>query len=289
MKNISRRDFLKSAGALLLGSMIPGAARALLNRDQRQGDVIVLLFDTMSARNLSLYGYRRGTTPNLERFAERATVYHQHISAGNYTTPGTASILTGTYPWTHRAINQGGIVLRDLKEQNIFSLFHPERHCFAFSQNLWAEYLIDQFENSIDSHLLPGSFSVVEKSGGSFFHNDGNISYRALDDFLFQTSGGVGSLVFGPLEKEVFLYRLARISKKDYMSPTPSISISGMSLTAYILSLHPCLSLSLHMSTFMLRMNHIVRAWNSRTFSVTTGGRIRNRPAGSMMAVRRPT
>jgi arylsulfatase A-like enzyme len=226
MKNLSRRDFLKSAGALLLGSMIPGAAQTLVNRNYKQGDpslpnVILLLFDTMSAHNLSLYGYRRATTPNLERFAGRATVFHKHISAGNYTTPGTASLLTGTGPWTHRAINQGGIVLRDLKEHNIFSLFHSQRHCFAFAQNLWAEYLIDQFGKSIDTHLLQGSFSVAEKSVGALFPNDENISYRAFDDFLFQTSGGVGSLVFGPLEKEEFLYRLARIDTKGYSRGLP--------------------------------------------------------------------
>jgi arylsulfatase A-like enzyme len=226
MKTLSRRDFLKSSGALLLGSMIPGAAQTLVNQNYRQGDpslpnVIVLLFDTMSARNLSLYGYRRATTPNLERFAKRATVFHKHISAGNYTTPGTASLLTGTYPWTHRAINQGGIVLRNLKEHNIFSLFHSQRHCFAFAQNLWADYLVEQFEESIDTHLLQGSFSVVEKSLGSFFPNDQNISYRAFDDFLFQTSGGVGSLVFGPLEKEEFLYRLARVDAKGYSRGLP--------------------------------------------------------------------
>src|SRR5512140_1968324 len=104
MKKLSRRDFLKSAGALLLGSMVPGTVKGLLNRNSPQTDpslpnVIVLVFDTMSAPHLSLHGYRRATTPDLERFAERATVFHKHISAGNYTSPGTASLLTGTYPW----------------------------------------------------------------------------------------------------------------------------------------------------------------------------------------------
>lgn len=226
MQRFSRRDFLKSAGTLMAGVMIPGAAHALLDRIPPPAgpsipSVIVLVFDTMSARNLSLYGYRRATTPHLERFAGRATVFHQHSSAGNYTTPGTASLLTGTYPWTHRAINQGGLVLRSRTEQNIFSGLHRERHCFAFSQNLWAEYLIDQFGENVDSHLLPGSFSLLEKSAGSLFPRDENISYRALDDFLFQTSGGVGSLVFGPLEKEIFLYRLARVSDRGYSRGLP--------------------------------------------------------------------
>jgi arylsulfatase A-like enzyme len=226
MKNLSRRDFLKSTGALLLGSMISNKVQGVLKRDQGQDDqslpnIIVLVFDTMSAHNLSVYGYPRPTTPNLERFAERATVFHQHISAGNYTTPGTASLLTGTYPWTHRAINESGIVRRVLKDHNIFSQFHPQRQCFAFTQNLWADYLIDEFGKGVDTHLLPGSFSVVEKSVGSIFAHDKNILFRAFDDFLFETSGGVGSLVFGPLEKEAFLYRLGRINTEGYSRGLP--------------------------------------------------------------------
>jgi arylsulfatase A-like enzyme len=226
MKKISRRDFLRSAGALVLGSIVPGAVQQFLDQSYRQGDrlspnVIVLVFDTMSAHNVSLYGYRRGTTPNLERFAERATVFHKHISAGNYTTPGTASLLTGTYPWTHRAINQGGLVLRHHKDHNIFSLFPPHYQRFAFTQNLWADYLIDEFGDSVDFHLLPGSFSVAEKTVGSFFPKDKSNSFRALDDFLFETSGGVGSLVFGPLEKETFLYQLSRVNTKGYSGELP--------------------------------------------------------------------
>ena len=174
MKKISRRDFLKSSSAILLGSMVPGVARRFLDQSpghqgQPSPNIIVLVFDAMSAENLSVYGYRRATTPNLERFAERATVFHRHISAGNYTTPGTASLLTGTYPWTHRAINQGGIVLRTRSDHNIFSPFHSQYQRFAFTQNLWADYLIDEFGHSVDVHLLPGSFSVAEKTTGSFF------------------------------------------------------------------------------------------------------------------------
>jgi len=45
-----------------------------------------------------------------KRFASRATVYHNHHSAGNYTTPSTASLFTSTYPWTHRALNLSSLI-----------------------------------------------------------------------------------------------------------------------------------------------------------------------------------
>jgi hypothetical protein len=122
MQNPSRRDFLKLAGLASGALALTGLAPAPLRGRQPGGaapNVIILVLDAMSARNLSLYGYKRKTTPNFERFAERATVYHNHHSGGNYTSPGTATILTGTYPWTNRAFNIGGLIEREHADHNI--------------------------------------------------------------------------------------------------------------------------------------------------------------------------
>ncbi|MCJ7435648.1 MAG: sulfatase-like hydrolase/transferase [Anaerolineales bacterium] len=224
MKKLSRRDFLKTASLVSLAAMVPASARALFERavgSRSQPNVIVIIFDTMSARNLSLYGYPRNTSPNFERFAERATVFHNHISSGNYTTPGTATILTGMYPWTHRAINQSGLILRSLSARNLFSLLGDQYNRFAFTQNLWADYLLNQFENDIDTYLLPGSFSVADKSFGKNFLNDLNAGNRAFDDFLFQEGSRPASLVFGALEKQYFMRQLAKTSDKGYSRGLP--------------------------------------------------------------------
>src|SRR5712691_5740932 len=117
MPRLKRRDFLKLAAffppALALSNFFSAQDSAGRSPATNLPNVIVVLFDAMTARNLSVYGYHRETTPNFERFAERATVYHAHDSAGNFTIPGTSSLLTGMYPWTHRAINNGGLVDRN--------------------------------------------------------------------------------------------------------------------------------------------------------------------------------
>ena len=120
MPDINRRSFLKLAGAATSAVLLPRLDSSLKQGEASFPNIIVLVFDAMSARNLSIYGYPRPTASNLERFAEHATVYHSHSSGGNYTIPGTASLLTGTYPWTHRAINYGGQVKSDMAEDNIF-------------------------------------------------------------------------------------------------------------------------------------------------------------------------
>ncbi|HJS90977.1 MAG TPA: sulfatase-like hydrolase/transferase [Steroidobacteraceae bacterium] len=73
----------------------PGAARP---------NIVLLSVDALSAPHMSLYGYARPTTPKLAGFARGATTFDRAYANGNYTTPGVATILTGTLPWTHRAL-----------------------------------------------------------------------------------------------------------------------------------------------------------------------------------------
>jgi arylsulfatase A-like enzyme len=67
-------------------------------------NVLLLTIDALSASHMSLYGAARPTTPMLARFAQGATTFDRAYANGNFTTPGVASILTSTRPWTHRAL-----------------------------------------------------------------------------------------------------------------------------------------------------------------------------------------
>jgi arylsulfatase A-like enzyme len=67
-------------------------------------NIIMLTMDALSAQHMSLYGYYRPTTPNLTGFAQSAITFDRAYANANYTTPGVSSILTGTRPWTHRAL-----------------------------------------------------------------------------------------------------------------------------------------------------------------------------------------
>ena len=106
-KKLTRRDFLKLFSACSAAAMLP--AFHLKPTDPAEHDlpnILILVYDAFSARNAALYGYPRDTTPNLNRVAKQSMVFHQHFASGNYTFPGTTSLLTGTYPWTHRGFNQ---------------------------------------------------------------------------------------------------------------------------------------------------------------------------------------
>ncbi|MBX2796592.1 MAG: sulfatase-like hydrolase/transferase [Myxococcales bacterium] len=66
-------------------------------------NVLVVLWDTVRADRMSLYGHERATTPALEAFAEQALVFDQATAPGTWTLPTHATMLTGLYPTTHGA------------------------------------------------------------------------------------------------------------------------------------------------------------------------------------------
>ena len=159
MKNqVTRRDFLKLAGLLPLSVAAPQVLYSLDAQQTRQ-NVIIVVFDALSAYHISLHGYQRETMPNLTRLAERAIVYHNHYAGGNYTTPGTASLLTGTHPWTHRAFRHNGVVSEPFIKKNVFSAFQNHFR-FSYTHNLWADTLLKQLKNEVNEYLPKSSLFI---------------------------------------------------------------------------------------------------------------------------------
>ena len=225
MFRLNRRSFLKLAGAATSAVLLPRLVSQLdsgLKQDAASfPNIIVLLFDAMSARNLSVYGYPRPTATNLERFAGRATVYHAHSAGGNYTIPGTASLLTGTYPWTHRAINYGGQVKSSMVKNNIFHALGTDYHRLAFGQNVWAQFILTQFMDDIDTFLPSGTFGELDYLLSRRFPNDQNMAARALDDFVFKMELEPASLIFGSLQRALYFQDSSRLKPDGYPRGLP--------------------------------------------------------------------
>jgi arylsulfatase A-like enzyme len=113
---------------------------------------------------MSLYGYHRQTTPNLTRFAQSSTVYHAHYAAGNFTTPGTASILTGVYPWSHHALHFLGNTTAKYKKRNIFHLFAEQGYrTITYTHNTLTQVLLHQFREDLNLHKKIGELGVRGK------------------------------------------------------------------------------------------------------------------------------
>lgn len=61
-------------------------------------NILLLVMDTVRAKSLSVYGYDRPTTPNLEQFARTGVCFENAISTSPWTLPSHATMFTGRYP-----------------------------------------------------------------------------------------------------------------------------------------------------------------------------------------------
>jgi arylsulfatase A-like enzyme len=66
-------------------------------------DVVVVVLDTVRAQSASAYGYRRPTTPTLERLAADGALFLDATAPSTWSLPSHASLFTGWYPSAHGA------------------------------------------------------------------------------------------------------------------------------------------------------------------------------------------
>ncbi len=70
---------------------------------EKRPNIILVTFDALAARNMSVYGYHRQTTPFIGRWAKKASLFTRLKAAGTFTALTTASLMTGKRAWTHNA------------------------------------------------------------------------------------------------------------------------------------------------------------------------------------------
>jgi len=219
-QKFSRRDFLK------LLALVPGAlaARSLLpllapRRNPNAPNVFIFIFDAWSANHLSMFGYPRATMPNMERFAARATVYHNHYSSGSFTVPGTASLLTGMYPWSHRALHLGaGGVTREHQKHNIFAALRGTLSTLGYAQNPFADLFLYQFADALDAHLANGQFNLDRHQLYDLpvIENDAAAAFAAFDNNVFAEGRGLDGSLFIELFYRLGILRKQASLRKNY-------------------------------------------------------------------------
>jgi arylsulfatase A-like enzyme len=77
-------------------------------------DIVFLVLDTQRADRLSCYGYPLPTSPNLDRFAQEATLFKQAIAPAQWTIPSHASMFTGLYPSEHQVLQSYSVLSSEI-------------------------------------------------------------------------------------------------------------------------------------------------------------------------------
>jgi len=77
---------------------------------EHKPNIVFVVLDTHRADRIGCYGYRRGTTSNLDDFAQQATVFENAIAPAQWTIPSHASMFSGEPPSTHLTVQSGDVL-----------------------------------------------------------------------------------------------------------------------------------------------------------------------------------
>ena len=104
---LCRRSLPWMGGAAVTGALALSAIAGLRERaaERLRGtavagapNVLFLILDTVRAQDLSLYGYQRQTSPEIDRFASTGVTFDRAIAPAPWTLPSHASMFTGVAP-----------------------------------------------------------------------------------------------------------------------------------------------------------------------------------------------
>ena len=210
---LTRRDFLKLISLMPVGIFSRSLPKLSQTVTTNTPNIIILVFDAMSQRHVSLYTYPRPTMPHLEKFAERGTVYHNHYSGGTFTSAGTASLLTGLYPWSHRVLHLAARVTEGHAAHHIFATLSETHSTLAYAQNEYADQILYGLENFLDTHVHNWEFNLQNSSlyGAPIFNKNPHVSFAGIDDNMIKNKkGNDASLFLGPLLRLRFLHNRAK-------------------------------------------------------------------------------
>ncbi|MCA9511550.1 MAG: sulfatase, partial [Myxococcales bacterium] len=125
-------------------------------------NILFVVWDTVRADHMSLYGYERATTPALDAWAKGALVFDDVVSAAPYTVPSHASMFTGLAPSDHCANSQQTQL--DARFTTLAELLRASGYAtFLYSENPHVSEK-SGFAQGFDAALHPWSDAYAERA-----------------------------------------------------------------------------------------------------------------------------
>ncbi len=154
--------------SILFFLSIPHIEKAMFTTvEPQEYNVVLISFDTLRADHLGVYGYSRNTSPNIDRFSEKAFVFKDCYANSPWTLPSHMSILTGLYSSNHGVYNDtlrlknSTLTLAEVLKDNGYTTA-------AFTDSGYVKTLFNYH-----------SFDVFDDTGGTFSKN-----FKSMIDWI---------------------------------------------------------------------------------------------------------
>lgn len=126
-------------------------------------NVIIITPTDIGAKHMSLYGYERDTTPNIDKFAEKSIVFTSAFSPISWSLPAAASLFTSEYPFTHGLMGRNVLDPKEVTLAEILKLYNYTTAAFTGGGDYRSIYGISQgfdiFDDNDKSVIFTGSLN----------------------------------------------------------------------------------------------------------------------------------
>lgn len=188
------------AAAGLLGWQLFSERRAMANlkpAPPNSPNVLFIVLDTVRAESLSVYGYSRPTTPQLERLAKNGVRFEYAISPAPWTLPSHATMFTGhfphelstdwekaldaSYPTLAEAFKDHGYATAGFVANDIYCTYehglnrgftHYEDYSVSISELVQSSSLLSNLANSHLARWLVGNYDVLGRKTAAMVNRD---------------------------------------------------------------------------------------------------------------------
>jgi arylsulfatase A-like enzyme len=128
--------------------------KAALPTQRPKSNFLLVTFDALSAEDMSLYGRELPTTPNIDAFAGKSTVFTSFFSSSTFTTPSLATVLSGMYPSESHVFQLQGQMRPEDAPKTLPHLMRKAGYsASAFVSSPFAYYFTKSFASEFD--VLP--------------------------------------------------------------------------------------------------------------------------------------
>jgi hypothetical protein len=178
---------------------------------QPRHNVVIIVADSLRAQNMSLFGYGRNTTPFLNRFAEKSSVFTQMYANSTSTRVSLTTILSGKHPFSHGRLTRLSPSYQS-PESLVALLRNKGYTTAAITSNLEADFSYLGFAK----YLVFGQYANFSRLTLSWLRDNGvhptlpgNRMYEELSKFLPFLGFPQRTSLYGPADET--LGRAARL------------------------------------------------------------------------------
>jgi arylsulfatase A-like enzyme len=184
--------------------------KAALVPERPKSNFLLITFDALNAEEMSLFGFPLPTTPHLDAFAGKSTVFTNFFSSSTFTTPSLGAVLTGRYPIENGLYHMEAQARGEDTKKSLPHLMRKAGYATGtFLSNPLAYYLANSFKSEFD--VLPeptfrrdllqrlwNATRLLHQDTGIGSRLDEHLELARVSEFLSRTPHNFSLLSFRP-------------------------------------------------------------------------------------------